>query len=58
MPKFIITDAPFDLIAQGIPLGVRDDGREVVEISSIAFVYKCEQTRKSRTQAEGPLPPS
>lgn len=46
-----------DLIATGIR-AVRN-GREIVEIPSIAFVYKAEQTRATRNLAnDGPLPPS
>ena len=46
-----------DLIAQGTPLGVRN-GRELVEIPSIAFVYKAEQTRLTWDLMKGPLSPS
>jgi len=47
-----------DLIAQGTPLGVHK-GREMVEIPSIAFVYKAEQTRLTHdVRKQGPLPPS
>ena len=58
-PKLLKPNAPImDLIAQGTPLGVIK-GRELVEIPSIAFVYKCEQTRLTHdVRKQGPLPPS
>lgn len=46
----------FDLIATGIPLGVRD-GRERVEVPSRAFSLACVATRAGWDPLRGPLPP-
>lgn len=56
--KVDLKKPPLDLIGSGIHRGTRGE-REHVEIASIAFVYKCEQTRATwDTSVKGPLPPS